>query len=202
MPKYKAIREVELFDLTTDYDGDGNRKALKLQPGEYVPVDDLDMLEFKKSLAFGHLRHAIKAGWIIEEPEPAITAEEIKADIVKIVQDLVNQVIMNDVAIRFQKVGPNWDKENNRFDTNQNSIQIKLKVCDGDGTIDLFQNTATVVVSATGSATIVETMPITFTRGEATITVNDNIDEIVTLSLSGGNTDLDKSDTVNINFHS
>jgi hypothetical protein len=202
MPKYKAVRKVELFDLTTDYDKDGNREALKLDINEYVPVDDLDMLEFKKSLAFGHLHNAIKAGWIIEEPEPAITGEEIREDIVGVVQDLVNQVIMNDVAIRFQKIGTNWDRGNNRFDTNQNSIQIKLKVCDGDGTIDLFQNTATVVVSATGSATIVGTMPITFTRGEAIITINDNIDEIVTLSLSSGNTNLDRSDTVDINFHS
>jgi len=55
-------------------------------------------------------------------------------------------------------------------------------------------------VSSTGSATIVETMPISFMDGVATITVNNSVDEEITLSLSGGNTSLDLTDTVNVIF--
>ena len=80
-------------------------------------------------------------------------------------------------------------------------IEINLMICDGAVQyVDIFNSTATVVVSATGSGVIAESMPIQFINGRATIHVNDAAAETTILSLSGGNTSLDKSDTANAVF--
>jgi len=162
---------------------------IKLEPGEIKVIFDEDA---EKSPA---LKKLIDAGFVqkIGDEEPSIGPKDVT-------QKIIDWIISNDVAIRFVKEGTEWDSGQGKFVTTNDSIPIQLKVCDGDGTIDTFNSTATVAVASTGSATIVETMPIAFTNGIATITVNNSVDEEITLSLSGGNTSLDLTDTVNVIF--
>ena len=77
---------------------------------------------------------------------------------------------------------------------------IELYSTDGDGTVCSIDDASQVTVSASGSATIAESMPITFENGIATINVSDAIAEGILLSLSSGPAGIDVSDTLAITY--
>jgi hypothetical protein len=63
--KYIAVAHTEVADLHIVYSG-GLKTLIRLEKGQELPVDILDPIDVKKSLAFGALGRLIKAGWIKE----------------------------------------------------------------------------------------------------------------------------------------
>jgi len=81
------------------------------------------------------------------------------------------------------------------------TVEVEIRVTDGDGTIDTFNNIVQVTVAVDGNATIQESMPIRFTNGIAKITIQDDTAETVNLSLvDSESTGLDVSDTATVVF--
>jgi len=103
-----------------------------LNPGEEVVIFDEDAEkseQLKKLIDAGKLE---KSG----DEEPSVGPKDVT-------QKIIDWIISNDVAIRFVKEGTEWDDGQGKFVTTNDSISIQLKVCDGDGTIDTFNSTAT-----------------------------------------------------------
>jgi hypothetical protein len=209
MAKFKSTRDsLVLSDLSIDTDKDGVRGPVILNKDGYLNVDILDEDEFRKSYDSGALYRSIKRGWIIEEPDLAIGSEEIKADMVTYIQDTVNQFLSMENA--FQFLPQNGAGVDNAIAGSANTdITVEIGICNGHGTMIIFDNTTTIVVSITGGSAGTKQIrimdgtygagPITLTavKGKLRFQIKGTAGTI-TLGLSGGNSTLDKSDTITV----
>jgi len=209
MAKFKSTIDNLLFDdMTIDLDGDGFPKAVKLNKNEYLPIDDIDEDQFRHSYHSGSLRRCINKGWIVEESEPEVSEEEIKADVVAIIKDLVLQHMNSINALQFLPVN-GVGVDNAIAGSADADITVEIGVCDGQGTVILFDNTRTVKVTITGGTAATKQIrtiggvygagPITLTatRGKIQFQVKGSVGTI-TLGLSDSNPVINSIDTATI----
>jgi len=107
---------------------------------------------------------------------------------------IVDWIISNDMQIVFADAGPLAGVAGGA------AVPVVLRMTDGDGTLDTFNDVATVTVAASLSGSIAESMPIKFENGLATINVSDAVGETSQLSLSSGPAGINVSDTLDIIF--
>jgi len=185
--KIKNVSTKQL--LLGDIKGQDNDLAIG-EEREYAETDEV-LLSYET----GDIKGFVDAGWIQVVSTPLT---EIETTV--LTSKIFTWILSGDRTIKFAKEGAAWNVDSGQYETTADSFTVKLKVVDGDGTIDIFNSIETVEVVANGSASMAESMPIKFADGEATVTVNDAVNELVTLSLENDSRGLVITDTVKILF--
>jgi len=183
--KYKLMRDLDIPDI----------KQLGLKKGDYVDTEDIDIDLLEKSLQSGDLKRCIEKGWIVEEAGDYEYDEEEIAElgVNKTLKKVIDWIISNDVKFGFSASSYSGSAGG--------TVEVEIRVTDGDGTIDTFNNIVQVAVAVDGNATIQESMPVRFTNGIAKITIQDDTAETVNLSLvDSESTGLDVSDPATVVF--
>jgi hypothetical protein len=78
-------------------------------------------------------------------------------------------------------------------------VEFDYILTDGSGAVNIFNDTLEIRINATGSATVVENMPLKMTDGRVAVTVTDAVAEQVEVTIESI-TGLDTTDKVIINF--
>jgi len=110
--------------------------------------------------------------------------------------ELLNYIVSTDAQVLFENGSPFSGTADGSTLT-----PVVVRVANGFGVTNPFNNTSMVTVSVSGSAVIVTSQPVTFTNGEATVQVKDSVVQMVTLTLSAPTpSGLAVVDTAQINF--
>jgi hypothetical protein len=178
--------------ILSDIKDAGGRETY-VYAGQEVVIYDEDA---EKS---GSLRQYILDGYIIkigdEEPGEGSGVEIEKAD------KIIDWIISRDQAIQF--TDPiNGTIENDYAGVHGTPVVVGLAVTDGAGVIDTFKQGATIVVTIDAGTIDGVAGPVTKTlvNGEIAVSINRATAGDVNITLSGGNTSLDKSDIAKVTF--
>jgi hypothetical protein len=172
-------------------------KDLVLRPNiEYVLYDE----DIEKNSTLVNL---IKDATVlkISDEEPLEAATGIDADVSAGIDKLITWVQSSDVAIQF--TDPiNGGVENTYSGAVGVPVVVGLAVTNGSGVTDTFNSVATVVVTVDAGTINGGAGPVTvtFVNGVITVSINRINAGDVGISLSGGNTSLNKADIAKVTF--
>ena len=180
---------VSIYDLV---DSTG-RKGITLNPGQEILVYDEDAERSGALIDFMKRGLIQKIGDIEPKEDQNVEIEQV--------DKVIRWINSRDKAIQF--ANPINGSIQNEFNgTHGTPVNIAIVVTDGDGTVSIFNHSAIVVVTVDAGTIngVSGSVTVNFTNGQVVVSINRADAGDVNISLSGGNTNLDKSDTAVVYF--